>query len=122
MLLRTLRVPYLGPHVHCLPSLGRRYLFAVPFFLLCYNGLSYAANLLWTFLHRLIILLRTVLAQLKILGGVVAVFVRTTSLHLHQSHLHMVRATLSINVPTFSTVAQNHQVRRADSVTREFSS
>jgi hypothetical protein len=39
-------------------------------------------------------------------------------LHLHLSHLHMVRATLSINVPTFGTVAQNHQVRHADSAVR----
>jgi hypothetical protein len=42
-------------------SLVRRYLFAV-LFLLSHNVLSYAANLLWTFHHGLIIPLRTVLA------------------------------------------------------------
>jgi hypothetical protein len=40
------------------------------------------------------------LLRLKIFGGIVAVFVQTTSSFLHPSHLHMARATLSINVPT----------------------
>src|SRR5579862_1202804 len=64
----------------------------------------------------------SVLLQLKILGGVVVVFVQTTSLHLYLFHLHMVRATLSINVLTFGTVSQNRQGRRVDNAIRESSS
>jgi hypothetical protein len=44
----------------------RRYLFAVLIFLLCYNVLSYTTNLLWTFLYRLIIPPRTVLAAAEV--------------------------------------------------------
>jgi hypothetical protein len=97
------------------------YVISQSFFLLCYNALSYAANLLWAFRHGLIIPRRTVLAASEDPQWC-RLRVRTDNVPTPPSTSPpMVRATLSINVPTFGTVSQNRRGGRADGAIRESS-